>query len=82
MGQPEIIRSGNISVGANTPPGTVDTPANQPEESFGPVPEENQTGRRRSGQDPDRPFAKFAARFRRRRGRPTKKTPGRHVRGA
>jgi len=66
MGQPEITRSGNVSVGANTPRVSVQSPTIVAEESFGPVPEDNQPGHHTPDADPDKPFAKFAERFGRR----------------
>jgi hypothetical protein len=63
MGRPEITRSGNVSIGANTPRESVTTPTIISEESFGPVPDDNQPGHHPPDEDPDKPYAKFAARF-------------------
>ena len=71
MGRPEITRSGNVSIGANTPRESVSTPTILPEDSFGPVPDDNQPGHHAPDEDPDKPFAKFAARFDQRARRST-----------
>ena len=63
MGRPEITRSGSVGIGANTPRESVSAPTMLVEESFGPVPEDNQPGHHAPDVDPDKPYAKFAAKF-------------------
>jgi hypothetical protein len=62
MGRPEIMRSGDISLGDNAAPGEIDEKEHQRTDTIGPVPEENQPGHARED-DPDKPVEKFAKRF-------------------
>jgi hypothetical protein len=62
MGRPEIMRSGDISLGDNAAPGEIDDKESQRTDTIGPVPDENQPGHEH-GDDPDKPVGKFAKRF-------------------
>jgi len=61
MGQPELTRNDNISVGNGNP----DAPTHQPKDTIGPVPEGNVPGHKMAD-DPDKPKRKFIDRFARR----------------
>lgn len=63
MGRPEIMRSGEVSLGDNPAGNEVDEKENQSTDTIGPVPEENKEGHRDDEDDPDKPVKKFAERF-------------------
>lgn len=65
MGRPEIMRSGEVSLGDNPAGNEVDEKENQPTDTIGPVPDENTEGHRGSDdhEDPDKPVKKFAERY-------------------
>jgi hypothetical protein len=71
MGRPEIMRSGEVSLGDNPAGNEVDEKENQPTDTIGPVPDENKEGHRGNddhedpdkSEDPDKPVKKFAERF-------------------
>jgi|GEM_PF-6730626 len=61
MGQPEIRRSGENTVGDNATSSDVDPRQQQAHDGLGPVPEGSAPGHRPEA-DPDRPIEKFARR--------------------
>jgi hypothetical protein len=68
MGRPEIMRSGEVSLGDNPAGNEVDEKQKQPNDTIGPVPDGNTGGHQHTNDDPhdddpDKPVAKFAERF-------------------
>jgi hypothetical protein len=67
MGRPEIMRSGEVSLGDNPAGNEVDEKENQSTDTIGPVPDENKAGENKGPRDdeddPDKPVKKFAERF-------------------
>jgi hypothetical protein len=63
MGRPEIMRSGEVSLGDNPAGNEVDEKQKQPNDTIGPVPDGNTEGRPHTDDDPDKPVTKFAERF-------------------
>jgi hypothetical protein len=63
MGRPEIMRSGEVSLGDNPAGNEVDEKQKQPTDTIGPVPDENPEGHEPGEDDPDKPVKKFAERF-------------------
>jgi hypothetical protein len=63
MGRPEIMRSGEVSLGDNPAGNEVDEKQQQPTDTIGPIPDENTEGHEHHEDDPDKPVKKFAERF-------------------
>jgi hypothetical protein len=63
MGRPEIMRSGEVSLGDNPAGNEVDEKQKQPNDTMGPVPDRNTQGHEHTDDDPDKPVTKFAERF-------------------
>jgi hypothetical protein len=63
MGRPEIMRSGEVSLGDNPAGNEVDDKQNQPTDTIGPIPDENTEGHEHPDEHPDKPVTKFAERF-------------------
>lgn len=63
MGRPEIMRSGEVSLGDNPAGNEVDETQKQSTETIGPIPDANTEGHDHDADDPDKPLKKFAERY-------------------